>query len=159
MTSLYTLRKTAPGVLSIIKLDQDWNPEASYLLTLADDDKVTCTCPASDRPTCRHRKMLPFFIEAKHVDDGWFFEWETRRWKPPIVEQASEMLKQPNPYNPFGSEATEPLKPTHPSPPEELQPAPDFLLVEKELNQRRDRVVPSHPAPKPGRVKFRKIGS
>ena len=55
MTSLYSARFHPAGVL-LLKFDRDLNHEASYLVS-----NGNCECPAASRPTCRHRKMLPFF--------------------------------------------------------------------------------------------------
>jgi len=57
-----------------------------------------CDCPAGHKDTCRHRKMLPFFIEHKHIDDGWFFIWNTHQWLKAtgiFAEAAQEALDVP----------------------------------------------------------------
>src|SRR5579872_3035213 len=75
MTSLYQLRSSTTEGYQILKLD----PPGSYFLT-AD----ACTCPQGHKATCRHRKMLPLFVNNHHVDDGWFLDWDTRLWRAPI---------------------------------------------------------------------------
>ena len=50
------------------------------IYTLSNDG---CDCPQGHKDTCRHRKMLPFFLENEHIDDGWFFSWSTHQWLKP----------------------------------------------------------------------------
>src|SRR6266436_3983515 len=59
----------------ITKFDSDMNPESSYLCTLEE-----CDCPAGVRPSCRHRQMLPKFIERSHVGDEWMFDFDRGGW-------------------------------------------------------------------------------
>ena len=87
MTSLYSARFHPAGVL-LLKFDRDLNHEASYLVS-----NGNCECPAASRPTCRHRKMLPFFEKAGHIGDGWFLDWDTRLWQRPILEGEYEVPK------------------------------------------------------------------
>jgi hypothetical protein len=49
----------------------DGNPESSYLLSHAE-----CQCPAGSRPTCRHRQMLPVFLNSGIVDTHLFLNWD-----------------------------------------------------------------------------------
>ena len=82
MTSLYSLRSTpSPDEYTILKMTSDYSVESLYAL-----NATTCTCPAGVKPTCRHRKMLPMFLNAPHVDDGWFLDWNTRLWRKPLGE-------------------------------------------------------------------------
>lgn len=89
---LYSLRAgSSPSEFTVIKLDRDLNPSAMYAL-----NAKVCTCPAGTRSTCKHRKMLPFFLSAGHVDDGWFLEWDTRLWRgPPRQGQDDNMTMLP----------------------------------------------------------------
>jgi hypothetical protein len=59
----------------ITKFDEDMNPQGSYLVTLDE-----CDCPASVRPTCRHRQMLPKFLARSHVGDEWFYDFDRGGW-------------------------------------------------------------------------------
>lgn len=52
----------------------DGNPESSYLCTFAE-----CECPAGSRPTCRHRLMLPAFINMNTVNTHWFMNFDGDR--------------------------------------------------------------------------------
>jgi|SRR5580704_4515061 hypothetical protein len=72
---------TANGGYRITKFTHDYEVESSYIVS-ADG----CDCPAGSRPVCRHRTMLPFFIDGEHIDDGWFFIWDTRQWLRPVGE-------------------------------------------------------------------------
>lgn len=80
--NLYNLRSTELG-FRINKFDMDANFLASYEVS---DDAKTCTCPASLRPSCKHRKMLNRM--RSHSDDGWFLCWETQKWHRPMDEDA-----------------------------------------------------------------------
>jgi len=102
--SLYLLRRTPiAGEYFIAKLDRDYNPEGIYTLSARE-----CSCPRSHKHTCRHREMLPVFLKAGHVDDGWFLEWETRQWRRPLASEASlqgedqdqDSLSAPVPHQP-----------------------------------------------------------
>lgn len=74
--TLYSLR-TADGSFRITKLDDDLNPEpgASYLVS-----PEACECPAGQRYTCRHRQMLPKFIEMDAVDSPLMYHFETQEF-------------------------------------------------------------------------------
>ena len=77
MGNLYNLSES-DGEYTMTKFDMDYRVEESYFVS-----KAGCDCPGGNRPTCRHRKMLPLFLEANHVDDGWFLDWDTRLWWAP----------------------------------------------------------------------------
>lgn len=53
----------------------DGEVESSYLCSTTE-----CQCPAGQRPTCRHRLMLPMFINREAVDTFWFLDWERKGW-------------------------------------------------------------------------------
>ena len=59
----------------ISKFDDDMNVQSSYLCT-----ETECDCPAGVRPICRHREMLPKFIQRQHVNDEWFFDYDRGGW-------------------------------------------------------------------------------
>lgn len=84
MTELYNLRSApadGPGQFIITKFDKHLNVESSYLVS-----KAECACPAGSKPSCRHRKMLPTFIRANHVGDGWFLNWADHKWVEPVLD-------------------------------------------------------------------------
>lgn len=83
MTSLYNCRHDG-DIFRITKFDSDWNVEASYLC-----DLVACECPAGHRPSCRHRQMLPKFIQREHLGDEWFFDFDRGGW----IQGASKDLE------------------------------------------------------------------
>lgn len=56
----------------ITKFNSDGNVEASYLTS-----DSTCSCPAGQRPTCRHRRMLSYLRDI--VDTHWFLDWDNGR--------------------------------------------------------------------------------
>lgn len=52
----------------------DGNVESSYLAT-----RDRCNCPAGQRPTCRHRQMLPSMLRHDMINQPWFIDWDGRR--------------------------------------------------------------------------------
>lgn len=85
MPSLYNCKHSGDQY-RITKFDSDWNVEASYLC-----DLVACECPAGHRPKCRHREMLPKFIQRGHIGDEWFWDHDRGGW----VQGASKEIKEP----------------------------------------------------------------
>jgi hypothetical protein len=76
---LYSLKSTTtPGQFQITKFDKNLEVESNYLVS-----NNECACPRGDRPTCRHRAMLSLFRQHKHINDGWFLDFHTRKWYPP----------------------------------------------------------------------------
>lgn len=79
-TSLYSCRSMGEDLLfAVTKFDSDLNPEATYAVSPRE-----CDCPAGHKHTCRHRKMLREFINLRHINDGWFLNWDTRQWVKPV---------------------------------------------------------------------------
>lgn len=93
--------KHADGGYRLTKFTKDYEVESSYVVSAEG-----CDCPAGIRPVCRHRTMLPFFLEHDHVDDGWFFIWDTRQWLPPIRPQGASSTDH-QPTNEFVELATQ----------------------------------------------------
>src|ERR1700693_246624 len=92
---LYTLHGTpTDGEFVIQKFDKDYVWQSLYALSA-----TICTCPQGHKPKCRHRTMLPMFLQHGHIGDGWFLEWNTRMWRrplmeiPAIVEGARQMMR------------------------------------------------------------------
>ncbi len=85
----------------VTKFDTDMNVESSYLT-----DGRECDCPAGVRPTCRHREMLPKFLQRQHVGDEWFYDFDRGGW----VQQGQEWAQAPEP------DAVEPNLPIPPTP-------------------------------------------
>jgi len=82
MQTLYNFKSIDRTHYHVTKFDsglvpfEDHNGNISaYVCTLEE-----CECPQGHKPTCRHRKMLPVAIEAGHIDDNYFFVWETHQW-------------------------------------------------------------------------------
>ncbi len=85
------------GSYVITKFDDLMDVEASYTTSLE-----TCECPAGVRDTCRHRKMLPIFIASGHIDDNWFYNYDTHGWhkigqEDIFVDQDVEPAPEPAP--------------------------------------------------------------
>lgn len=67
----------------ITKWDSDFNIQSSYLCTITE-----CECPAGSRDRCRHREMLPQFLEREGaIAKGWFLDFDQGGWYEPIEEQ------------------------------------------------------------------------
>lgn len=49
----------------------DGTPEGSYLTTFSE-----CECPAGHRDICRHRQMIPEFINRELVNTHLFINWD-----------------------------------------------------------------------------------
>ena len=82
MQSLYNCKRIDASHYRITKFDSGLVPFEHHDGTLS---SYTCTaegcdCPQGHKPSCRHRKMLPFFIEEEHVGDNYFFIWDTHQW-------------------------------------------------------------------------------
>jgi len=74
MTSLYNC-KIAGDQWRMTKFDEHMNVESSYLCTTTE-----CECPAGQRPICRHRDMLPKFIQRQKVGTGWVYDYDRGGW-------------------------------------------------------------------------------
>lgn len=61
----------------ITKFDSDLNVESTYLTTLRE-----CQCPAGHRDTCRHRLMLPMFLNKRDGADrgAWLLDYDRKQW-------------------------------------------------------------------------------
>lgn len=79
MTTLYSCKSTVDDkgafAYRITKFDSDMNVESSYSCNTA-----SCDCPASVRPSCRHRDMLPKFIARGAVNTMWMFDFDRSGW-------------------------------------------------------------------------------
>lgn len=59
----------------ITKFSPDLEVESSYLTSEAE-----CDCPAGHRHTCRHRQMLPRFIDKSATRGQWFLDFDRDHW-------------------------------------------------------------------------------
>ncbi len=118
MTELYILRSLPKGnEWQITKFDSDFNVEATYTTSAQG-----CDCPAGERSSCRHRKMIPIFAQHGHIDDGWFLEYETRQWRKPLAERAE--LELPKAGLGLDSDLPEPKLTTFPECPKPFTTGP-----------------------------------
>ncbi len=74
MPTLYNMRHSGDQY-RCTKFTSDMDVESSYLCT-----EQECECPAGHRPTCRHREMLPKFIQREHVGDNWMYDYDRGGW-------------------------------------------------------------------------------
>lgn len=98
MTSLYSCRHDGDQY-RITKIDHDLNVESSYLCTFDE-----CECPAGVRPMCRHREMLPKFIQREAVGTGLMFDYDRGGWvqmwedeEPPPLPEGVQMISLEDP--------------------------------------------------------------
>lgn len=79
MTDLYNAKPSGDGY-RMTKFDSDLNPvgDSSYILLPSSFDPSgwDCSCPASPRPICRHREMLPEFLTLDRADGTWMCEYD-----------------------------------------------------------------------------------
>lgn len=83
MSTLYNCKHDGDQY-RVTKFNDSFNVESSYLCSIEE-----CDCPAGHRPTCRHRTMLPKFIERGHIGDGWFYDHDRNGWVHGPVEEES----------------------------------------------------------------------
>jgi len=74
MTFLYNCH-TEGSQYRITKYDDLGNVESSYLCT-----ETECECPAGHRPSCRHRHMLPRFIQKDAINSYFFYDYDRQGW-------------------------------------------------------------------------------
>lgn len=96
MTFLYTCRHEG-NEYRITKLTHNLDVESSYLCTFSE-----CNCPAGVRPTCRHRQMLPKFIDRGAVDTGWMLDFDRGGW---IDNRTEDEIEQSYPQEANDAEA------------------------------------------------------
>lgn len=94
MIFLYSCRHSGDEY-RITKFNEHFEVEgnSSYLCTTSE-----CDCPAGVRPICRHREMLPKFLNRNHVGDEWFFDYDRGGW----VQGPQEFEPEPMPPLPEG---------------------------------------------------------
>jgi hypothetical protein len=111
MSELYNCKSISANEFRITKFDRDLNVISSYALS-----REACECPAGARSTCRHRQMLPKFLQRKQVDTDWFYDFLAQGWvhlallAPSDVELAAppesrESFRNSNPSDPASATA------------------------------------------------------
>lgn len=95
MTFLYSCRHSGDEY-RITKFDHDMNVESSYTCSL-----IECTCPAGERPTCRHRQMLPKFLQREAVDTDWLFDFDRGGWVQSEVSEPKQAREVDLPREPI----------------------------------------------------------
>jgi hypothetical protein len=74
----YNLRRMPDGY-RMVKFDDLYNVEAVYNIRFY-RGRFYCDCPASNRPDCKHRQMIPIFSTHRATDTGRFFCYDTGEW-------------------------------------------------------------------------------
>lgn len=90
MPILYNMRTVGDKTYSITKFDDDLNVEATYTLRAISKTEFSCDCPAGPRPSCRHRKMIPFFAVHGAIDSNRFYCYDTQMWHTPLYDPLPE---------------------------------------------------------------------
>ena len=97
MQALYNCKRIDTNHYRVTKFDSGFVPFEHHDGTVSayTCSESGCDCPQGHKPSCRHRKMLPFFLEHNHVNDGWFFIWDTHQWIKPtgIFAEAAEEVE------------------------------------------------------------------
>lgn len=90
MTFLYNCRHSGDQY-RITKFNEHYEPVegSSYLCTVQE-----CDCPAGQRPMCRHREMLPRFLQREKVNTGWMYDYDRGGWVQ-AFDDAGEMNGHP----------------------------------------------------------------
>lgn len=97
MTILYNLR-AHDHHYTMTKFDDDLNPVKTYRIDLLSDGRVTCNCEAgSHGRVCRHRKMLPQFLERSRQNTEWMLDYDRAEWRQ-FVGPAPELPQEPRGY-------------------------------------------------------------
>lgn len=62
----------------------DWEFECLATYELSNGQ---CNCPRGETgKPCRHQKMLSVFINSGHIGDGYFLNYATKQWIPPVAD-------------------------------------------------------------------------
>lgn len=129
--TLYNCRH-AGDQYRVTKFDNHMNVESSYLCTTDE-----CDCPAGVRPTCRHRQMLPQFIQREHIGDEWFLDFDRGgwvqmglEWAKPEPEMTEEQSATYNAVEEMIADDGEALQSPGPSAsPEPMPPLPEGIVM------------------------------
>jgi hypothetical protein len=89
MTFLYLCR-TDGDQYRMVKMTSLSEVESSYLCS-----ETHCECPAGVRPTCRHREMLPRFIQRNAINTGWGFDYDRGGWVQTEYGSTDEPISDP----------------------------------------------------------------
>lgn len=84
--SLYQFKsdKVNPGHFVCTKLNDDYEVEETYHISVIGSTEMICTCPAGSKSKCRHRTMLVKFREKKLVDQNWSYIFDKDKWVAPL---------------------------------------------------------------------------
>lgn len=95
MTTLYSCKSEIniedKGLYRITKFDEDMNVVSSYRT-----NGIACTCPAGERPTCRHRQMLPRFLARGAVNTFWLHDFDRNGWVSSQIQEAEMICQEQN---------------------------------------------------------------
>lgn len=76
---LYTFRTREPNKWTCVKVDKDFNPTGTYEMSKT-GTYIECSCFASNKPTCRHRQMIPEFEVEDRFNSHWFYSFDKGVW-------------------------------------------------------------------------------
>lgn len=83
--SLYNLKSIGTsGNFQITKFIDELDVESTYIVS-----DHGCECPQFQGrgKTCRHMKMLPFFLELQREDTEYFLDFDTKTWHQPLAPE------------------------------------------------------------------------
>jgi hypothetical protein len=88
---LYQIHKVKDRHYKCLKFDMDYTPknggyEISTIPGRGGRLVMECSCFASNRETCRHRKMLEMAIKENKVGGGWYYDFDRGVWHSPAID-------------------------------------------------------------------------
>src|SRR5689334_11496685 len=85
---VYSVR-TVLGGWRVVKFDQWLNVVTIREVRGTLVGTMTCSCYRKYHHTdyCKHRLMIPLFIQLDRVDKGWFYDYENQQWHTPVTEE------------------------------------------------------------------------
>lgn len=79
----YRINSETPQRWKVYKLDDDYMTLKVYDVAQIGDTEMVCTCPAGNKSTCRHRKMIQIFKANAAIDTGAMYQHDTEAWREP----------------------------------------------------------------------------
>ncbi len=82
--SIYTVKKSADKPFyEMVKMTEDYEHLETYQMVEGTGGAISCTCMAH-KPWHRHCDILRKFQAENRVNSGWFFNFDTSTWIPPV---------------------------------------------------------------------------
>jgi hypothetical protein len=85
--NLYTVKQQAgKPFYDMVKFSPTMEVEAVYQMVEGKGGAISCTCPAH-KPWHKHCDILRRFQAEGRINSGYFFDWTSQEWLPPINTQ------------------------------------------------------------------------